>query len=414
LLDPHSGLVRREEFYNRPTDGRQFGSGLALEGAAALATAAWRMPPRGGFAPPVAAAGGPALVPPAGTPWVVRTVFPGGPAQRAGVRPGDRITHVNGRPTDAADAPKLAADLFPAEESEGRPAAVRLSVRRGGEALALSLVPGYFDVETVFGVSRKADNSWNFLLDRQRKIGYVRIGTLGRGTADDLDAAIETLESEGMRGLVLDLRACPGGLLDSAVEVTRCFLKSGTIASVVNRRGEIERRYGTEGSVRRVTNQVCTVPLVVLIGGETIGGGELIAGALQDNGRARLAGRRTFGKATVQAGEPLELPATDYVFRYSTGLFVRPSGKNLQRFPEFKSSDEWGIRPDPGLELPVSPSLAKQLHEWYDLQALRPGGNREALPLDDPANDPLRQLAVRELIRQSRSKDGKPWLIVRR
>ncbi len=155
------------------------------------------------------------------------------------------------------------------------------------------------------------------------------------------------------------------------------------------------------------------MPVVALIGGDTIGGGELIAAALQDNGRARLAGRRTFGKATIQ-GEPLDLPVPDLVFRYSTGLFVRPSGKNLQRFPDLKSADDWGIRPDPGLAVPISPGLAKQTQEWYQSQILRPGGSREALPLDDPANDPLRQLAVQELVRQLRQPPAPVWVTVMR
>jgi carboxyl-terminal processing protease len=141
-------------------------------------------------------------------------------------------------------------------------------------------------------------------------------------------------------------------------------------------------------------------PLVVLVNGDTSGGGELIAAALQDHGRAVVAGQRTVGKASVQSEldqSIINVPMMIPKFKLTRATFVRPSGKNLQRFPDSKPSDDWGIRPDPGRELPLSVELGRQLKEWYQWQVLRPYDSREALPLDDPENDPQREGAFQVL-----------------
>jgi C-terminal processing protease CtpA/Prc len=134
------------------------------------------------------------------------------------------------------------------------------------------------------------------------------------------------------------------------------------------------------------------------VNGETVGGGELIAAALKDNGRAVIAGTRTFGKASIQwtAAAP---GLSGYQFKLTGGMYTRPNGKNLQRFPDSKPEDDWGIRPDRGYEIPASAGLGHKLKELHELYALRPGGSREALDLDDPAADPQRQRALK-LMRQ--------------
>ena len=91
-----------------------------------------------------------------------------------------------------------------------------------------------------------------------------------------------------------------------------------------------------------------------------------------------------------------------YQFKLTGGMYTRPNGKNLQRFPDSKPTDDWGLRPDPGYELPTSADLAKKLKELHQLYALRPGGSREAMDLDDPAADPQRLRAlklIRELVK---------------
>jgi carboxyl-terminal processing protease len=137
-------------------------------------------------------------------------------------------------------------------------------------------------------------------------------------------------------------------------------------------------------------------PLVVLVNGETSGGAELIAAALQDHKRAVVAGQRTLGKASVQA--VLGLPVPDAGLKLTSGTFVRPSGKNLHRSPDSKPADDWGVRPDAQAECRVSPELNRQLKDWWLRQTLRPGSSKEALPLDDPGADPQREAARQALL----------------
>ncbi len=90
--------------------------------------------------------------------------------------------------------------------------------------------------------------------------------------------------------------------------------------------------------------------------------------------------------------------------KLTTGTFLRPNGKNLHRFPDSKETEDWGVRPDPGLEMRLSADLSRQLKQWWLWQTLRPGPSTEALPLDDPENDPQRQTALAALLQQLEPK----------
>jgi carboxyl-terminal processing protease len=268
-----------------------------------------------------------------------------------------------------------------------------LTVRRAGvqEPWQVKLERQTFRPETVLGVIRHDNNAWDYWIDRRRKIAHVRIAGLASGTAMELRQVVAGLKDEGLRGILLDLRWCPGGFLNEALDVAQLFLGECTVASVKSRlQGE-----DTYRSVRD-ESKVLDVPLVVLVNAETSGGAELIAAALQDNGRARIAGQRTRGKASIQTTVGLPVPSTG--LKLTSGTFLRPSGKNLHRFPDSKPGDDWGVRPDPGLEVRTSAALSRQLKEWWLLQTLRPGPSREALPLDDPHADPQRHAALQALV----------------
>jgi carboxyl-terminal processing protease len=245
-----------------------------------------------------------------------------------------------------------------------------------------------FRPETVLGVVRRADNTWEYLADRENRIAHVRIAALNHGTAEDFLQVLTALQAEGLRGLILDLRWCPGGFLDQAVEVARLLLGQGIIAIFQSREDRKTARGGRD--------QFTGFPVVVLVNGETSGGAELVAAALQDNRRAVVAGQRTLGKASVQT--LVALPVSDAYLKLTTGTFFRPSGKNLHRFPESRPTEDWGVRPEPELEFRVSPELGRHLRESWLLQTLRPGASNEALPLDDPEGDPQRQATLQELL----------------
>jgi carboxyl-terminal processing protease len=281
---------------------------------------------------------------------------------------------------------------------------LRLTVLRSGrsEPLTASVGLSVYRPESVFGARRKFDGSWDYLLDPAERIGYVRVGGIRRGyremfTEDkslygshrEFRDALQSLDGSGARGLVLDLRWCPGGYLREATTIAMMLLNPEQ--SPVARQQD---RLGNKESVpfEPVEHPAPNYPVIVLVNGETSGGGELIAAALQDYGRAVIAGQRTIGKASVQEADQLPVP-----FRLTTRTFLRPNGKNLQRFPDSKWSDDWGVRPDEGRELPLTAEAGRRLKDWWMLQTLRPPGDPEALPLDDPENDPQRQAAVQML-----------------
>jgi carboxyl-terminal processing protease len=323
---------------------------------------------------------------------VITKVDPGGPAQRNGLRPGDRITHVNGRPANE----QATLLLPPATDSPAPDRAaeeVVLTLVRPATKLTrtVTLPAEDFRPESVFGVVRQEDNSWDFMVDREHQIAQVRIGSFAEGTAEELLQTLTALKAKGLRGLILDLRWCPGGFLKEAVASARLFLDEVPIAKTKMRNGQSEEYVG-----KRDVNFL-DFPIIVLVNHDTLGGAELIAAALQDNKRALVAGQRTFGKGTIQILTVVVTP--NIGLKLSAGTFLRPNGKNLHRFPDSKATDDWGVLPDPKLEFRISPDLSKQLREWWLWQTLRPGSSREVLPLDDPATDPQRQAALKALLR---------------
>jgi carboxyl-terminal processing protease len=376
ILDPHSGVLTAAE-YRRNAAPEEFVEGLGLD-----------LEPYGGVGP-----------------LLVGVVVPGSPAQRGGLRPGDRITHVNEKAiADYPTGQSAVEALFgvrrhaPREDLDAPlvvpPQSVTVRYRRPGMEgdRQVELVTQRYRPESVFGVRRLADNSWDYWLDRKAGLAQVRLGSLGVGAADELREVLLRLESDGLRGLVLDLRACPGGFLREALACAGQFVGDVPVATVRSRgQPEAVHRGAGEG-------KFLVLPLVVLVNGDTSGGGELIAAALKDHGRAVIVGQRTRGKASVQT--PIHLGLEGVGMKLTSGTFLRPSGKNLHRFPESKPSDDWGVLPEPAYTLRLSPELTQALREWWQLQTLRPGDSREPLPLDDPANDPLRTLAVRALLEQ--------------
>jgi carboxyl-terminal processing protease len=332
-------------------------------------------------------------------PLRITEVFPGSPAQKAGLRPGDRITAVDGKPVARGDAIEVTLQINRGDLIHGHfgESTVRLTIERDGQAKGreVRMERSAFKAETVFGVQRHDDNSWSYWIDRDRKIAHVRVGALREATTDDLGSALSNLQKGGMRGLLLDLRGCPGGLLTQAVKTAGLFLDKCRVFSGKGRGADTltDLDNPEPGPFR-------DLPMIVLVNGDTSGGGELLAAAIQDHKRAPLAGQRTRGKASIQI--MLALPARGAYWKLTSAIFLRPSGKNLNRFPDSKPGDDWGVRPNDGLEFRVSAAMNQQVREWWLAQTLRPGSSREVLPLDDPANDPQRQLALQALREQLR------------
>jgi carboxyl-terminal processing protease len=141
---------------------------------------------------------------------------PGSPAHRAGIVAGDVITHVDSKPIKGLPIDE-ATRLLKGKAGTSVEFTIR---RKDGKTEAMKLNREVVRMDTVLGWKRKADNAWGFWYDAEHKLGYIRIVSFSRHTADDLRKALEELTSQGLRGLVLDLRLNPGGLLSSAIEVS--------------------------------------------------------------------------------------------------------------------------------------------------------------------------------------------------
>jgi C-terminal processing protease CtpA/Prc len=378
-LDPYCGVnvtARRRTFGME--DDLEFGIGLEFANA-----------PNDELAAPGLGAFPSALL--------VKSVVAGSPAQKAGLRPDDRITRLDGRPVADLNPIRFYNAFLANASGRTEVRTHKIEFFRPGRETPLvgQLKASAYYPECTYGTHRNADGSWNYLIDERDRIGYIRVGFIETLAVDQFAAALKTLVQAETRGLVLDLRWCPGGYLDPAVGIAKTLLApSATVA--------LEQHRGGRFAIRDVAvagEPVLNLPLVVLINGETLGGGELIAAALQDNRRGIVAGERTAGKATIQ--QTLDPNPLDGVsFRISRGLLIRPSGKSFQKSPDAAREGTWGITPDAGRWLPLSRDASQQLKELWIWHALRPTGDRTALPTDDPETDAQFRAAV-EMLRSA-------------
>jgi carboxyl-terminal processing protease len=294
----------------------------------------------------------------------VEEVLPGSPASKGGLHPGDQIVKIDGgnRPDKLEQTVKLL---------RGAPGdAVTLAVKRSGtdQLLDLQLVRDVVRLPSVFGDRRKPDGNWDFMMDRARGIGYIRLTYLGKESPAEVQAALDELQRQGMKGLILDLRNNPGGLFDGAVAVADLFIKSGRIVSVKSRTGEKFYDAKSDGTFSGF-------PMAVLVNHSTASAAEIIASCLQDQHRAVIAGERTFGQALVReliplkGGGALKLPVAAY---------YRPSGKTMNRYPDSREFDDWGVMPDPGCEVAFS---AEELNQYWKARGGRdPQASNASLP----------------------------------
>lgn len=273
-------------------------------------------------------------------PLTISSPLYGTPAYRAGLRGGDRITHIEGESTQ-----DISIDEAIRRMKGKLGTSLKITVVHAGtdKEEVVELKRELIRVDTVLGDHRNADDRWNFFFDEEQKLGYIRISSFSRHTADDLRQALGDLTRQGMRGLVLDLRFNPGGLLTSAIEVSDLFVAKGRIVSTAGRNSKEKiwdaKQEGTfEG-----------FPMVVLVNRYSASASEIVAACLQDHGRAAIVGQRTWGKGSVQ--NIIELEAGKSALKLTTAGYVRPNGKNIHREAGAKESDEWGVSPNPELEI---------------------------------------------------------------
>lgn len=239
------------------------------------------------------------------------------PAEKAGIKAGDYITHIDEEPVFDLTLNQAVKKM------KGRPGTkVKLTIMtEDGEQKNLTLKRAIIKVKSVKFEEKSLASADPDDKDAP-KVGYVRISDFGATTARDLKEALESLEKKKVIGYVVDVRNNPGGYLTAAIEVSDAFLDGGEIVSTRGKeKTDIERTYATPGDL------VNGKPIVVLINHGSASASEIVAGALQDNGRALVMGSQSFGKGSVQQQKPL---GDGTAIHITIARYYTPSGRSIQ------------------------------------------------------------------------------------
>ena len=234
----------------------------------------------------------------------------------------------------------------------------------------------------------------------EKHYGYIRISQFQDKTDSDFEKAMKALEEESkgtLKGLVLDLRNNPGGLLDQAVKISDRFIESGTIVSIDGRREDVKQKWPAhpEGTLPRY-------PLVVLINGGSASGSEIVAGAIQDHGRGILVGTQTFGKASVQTIIPLKDGSG---LRLTTARYYTPNGRSIQAKGIAPDIIVKPSRPEEEKET-VLPKLPSEKDLERHLMDLEKGVPKEK---EKPKKEETKKEEIKkEEIKKEETKDKKP------
>jgi len=246
----------------------------------------------------------------------VMTAMEDTPASNAGLESGDIIVKINGELTRGITINDAVKKLRGAPKSK-----VDISVLKiNNEALK--------DITIMRDIIHIKDIKRAMVLEND--IGYVKIAEFRENTAKELDIALKELKSKSVKGLVIDVRNNPGGLLYSAIEIASRFLDTGKVVVSTKTRGEAESVYKATDSNVKITD----VPIVLLMNKGSASASEILAGALRENNRAVLVGEKTFGKGSVQTIIPM---SDGSALRLTTSLYYTPAGVSIH---------EKGILPD--------------------------------------------------------------------
>ncbi|HTA45399.1 MAG TPA: S41 family peptidase [Bryobacteraceae bacterium] len=240
---------------------------------------------------------------------VVLQVMPGTPSEKSGISPGDEILSVNNYRLDRLDADQIVEVLGQSKQKQAE-----LVVRRPGNArlIELTLTPASIKTQSVERV-----------FELQPGVGYIKVTSFEEKTALEIHDAIEKLGGRDLKGLVIDLRENPGGLMTAALATASFFLQPGQVILSAKGRNVPE-------TVEKVPpeNKPYTFPLAIIVNGKTASASEIVSGALQDHDRATIVGEPSFGKGLVQSVYPL---AEQTGLALTTALYYIPSGRSIQK-----------------------------------------------------------------------------------
>jgi carboxyl-terminal processing protease len=310
----------------------------------------------------------------------IRVVTPleGTPAQRAGVQTGDLIKKVDGHSTvgftldqavEVITGPKRTTVTLTVERGEGDEKR-EIDFELNRQRIELPTVRGWRKAQA----GDEAD-AWDWFVDEDAGIGYIRLTSFSDNTTDRFDEAVEIMRRRGLNGLILDLRFNPGGLLDEAVSISNRFIDDGMIVKTEDASGAVRSR---EFARRLPKNKrLDDIPVAVLINEGSASASEIVSGAIQAEAqldgtlKATIVGRRSFGKGSVQNVFPLTAD-NSAMMKLTTQYYKLRGDKIIHRRP---GASEWGIEPDIEVEmLPEQIIEAAKIRRDADVLALDENG----------------------------------------
>ena len=268
--------------------------------------------------------------------FIVVSPIDGSPAYQAGIKAKDRIISIDSINTKGMDIEKV-VNLIRGK----RGTRVKLGISRNGEIFYKSLLRKKIEIKSVF--SRINNTNEGYL------VGYVRIKQFNANASREMKDTLVDFENKDVSGYVLDLRSNPGGLLDSSVDISRQFINKGIIVSTLSKNG-LKEVMKANGSA--LTNK----PLVVLVNEGSASASEIVSGAIQDNQRGKLVGKKTFGKGLVQSMRAL---VDGSGLTVTVAKYLTPDGTDINKF---------GITPDLEVNMNSNRLLQKEIGTKKDKQ----------------------------------------------
>ena len=259
----------------------------------------------------------------------------GTPSDKAGIMSGDQIIKIDSQDTKGFAIDEAVKMIRGSEGSQ-----VTLTINRVGQEIKdYTIMRSNIKLNTVGG--KMLDDG----------IGYVRISMFNEKTGSDLSNKLQELEGQGMKGIILDLRNNPGGLLEESIKVASNFVLHGPVVSVVSKAGRATTRFSNLEAIK--------YPLVILVNGGSASASEIVAGAVQDTGAGTLIGTKTFGKGSVQTVLPLD---DDSVLKLTIAQYVTPNDRSINGV---------GLEPDIKVEMPDIQGNSKDLQLEKAIEVLK-------------------------------------------
>ena len=267
---------------------------------------------------------------------VIVSPIAGSPASESGIKAKDKIISIDNISTKSLDI-EGAVKLIRGKKGTK----VNLEILRNGSIFNKTLVRKKIEIKSV---TSKINSSRNGFL-----VGYLRIKQFNANASKDLKQVILDYETKNVSGYILDLRSNPGGLLDSSIEISRQFIDKGIIVSTLSKNGlkEVKRANGSA---------LTSKPLVVLVNEGSASASEIVSGAIKDNLRGKLVGKKTFGKGLVQSMRSL---VDGSGLTVTVAKYLTPNGIDINKF---------GIKPDIEVNMNVNPILQNQIGTRRDKQ----------------------------------------------